>query len=92
MKPGNPVFPGFFAFAGKWNYFEDKWTKADNGNDYLIDLKRADVGAIYLGNADTQFRLKNSENRLNAEINKTGIYLRESSGAVGTLNHVDLVI
>lgn len=67
------------------------WTKDDNGNDYLIDLKKADVGAIYLGNADTQFSLKNSENRLNAEIKKTGIYLRESSATVGTLNHVDLV-
>ena len=68
------------------------WTKDANGEDYLIDLKKADVGAIYLGNADTQFRLKNDENILNAEIKKTGIYLKESTGAVGTLNHVDLVI
>ena len=68
------------------------WTKDSEGNDYLIDLKEADVGAIYLGNVDTQFSLKDFENKLNAEIKKTGIYLRESSGAVGTLNHVDLVI
>ena len=68
------------------------WTKDANGEDYLIDLKKADVGAIYLENADTQFRLKNDENILNAEIKKTGIYLKESTGAVGTLNHVDLVI
>lgn len=68
------------------------WTKDENGNDYLIDLKKADVGAIYLSNADTQFSLKDDENNLNAEIKKTGIYLRESTGAVGTLNHVDLVI
>ena len=68
------------------------WTKDAEGNDYLIDLKEADVGAIYLGNTDTQFSLKNDENKLNAEIKKTGIYLRESSGAVGTLNHVDMVI
>lgn len=68
------------------------WTKDENGNDFLIDLKKADVGAIYLRNADTQFSLKDDENRLNAEIKKTGIYLRESTGAVGTLNHVDLVI
>lgn len=68
------------------------WTKDAEGNDYLINLKEADVGAIYLGNADTQFSLKNDENKLNAEIKKTGIYLRESSGAVGTLNHVDMVI
>ncbi|MDY2698496.1 MAG: hypothetical protein SOV61_03020 [Lachnospiraceae bacterium] len=68
------------------------WTKDENGNDYLIDLKKADVGAIYLSNADTQFSLKDDENNLNAEIKKTGIYLRESTGAVGSLNHVDLVV
>lgn len=68
------------------------WTKDENGNDYLIDLKKADVGAIYIKNADTQFSLKDDENKLNAEIKKTGIYLKESTGAVGTLNHVDLVI
>ncbi|MDO5382053.1 MAG: hypothetical protein Q4F06_04925 [Eubacteriales bacterium] len=68
------------------------WTKDENGNDFLIDLKKADVGAIYLRNADTQFSLKDDENELNAEIKKTGIYLRESTGAVGTLNHVDLVV
>ena len=68
------------------------WTKDENGKDFLIDLKKADVGAIYLRNADTQFSLKDDENKLNAEIKKTGIYLSESTGAVGTLNHVDLVI
>ena len=68
------------------------WTKDENGNDYLIDLKKADVGAIYLRNADTQFSLKDDENNLNAEIKKTGIYLKESTGSVGTLNHVDLAI
>lgn len=68
------------------------WTKDENGQDYLIDLKKADVGAIYLGNADTQFSLKNEENNLNAEIKKTGIYLKESTGAAGTINHVDLVV
>ena len=68
------------------------WTKDDKGRDILLSLKDADVGAIYLGNADTQFSLKNSENRLNAEIKKTGIYLKESTGLAGTLNHVDLVV
>ena len=68
------------------------WTKDEEGNDHLIDLKKADVGAIYLGNADTQFSLKNDANELKAEIKKTGIYLKESTGSVGTLNHVDLVV
>lgn len=68
------------------------WTKDEDGKDHLIDLKKADVGAIYLGNADTQFSLKNEEHKLNAEIKKTGIYLKESTGAAGTLNHVDLAL
>lgn len=68
------------------------WTKDEEGNDFLIDLKKADVGAIYLGNVDTQFSLKDDANHLNGEIKKTGIYLKEHSGAVGTLNHVDLII
>lgn len=68
------------------------WTKDEDGNDYLINLKDADVGAIYLDNADTQFSLKDGNNRLNGEIKKTGIYLHESTGAAGTLNHVDLAV
>ena len=68
------------------------WTKDENGNDYLIDLKKADVGAIYLRSVDTQFSLKDDKNDLNAEIKKTGVYLKESTGMVGTLNHVDLVV
>ncbi len=68
------------------------WTKDEEGNDRLIRLKDADVGAIYLGNADTQFSLKDADHKLNGEIKKTGIYLRESSGEVGTVNHVDLII
>ena len=68
------------------------WTKDEYGNDYLINLKDADVGAIYLDNVDTQFSLKDGNNRLNGEIKKTGIYLHESIGAAGTLNHIDLAV
>lgn len=68
------------------------WTKDENGNDQLIDLKSADVGAIYLGNARTEFQLKDDANRTNGAIRKTGIYLKESTGQAGTLNHVDLAL
>lgn len=68
------------------------WTKDDNGNDRLIDLKKAGIGALYLGSAGTEFSL-NSEagNKTNAIIRKTGIYLKES-GEVGTIQHVDLTL
>ncbi len=68
------------------------WTKDKDGNDKLIDLKSADVGAIYLGNADTEFTLDNGDaTGHNGYIRKTGVYLKESGGA-GTVQHVDLVL
>ena len=68
------------------------WTKDEDGKDILLDLKKADVGAIYLGSADTEFSLKNQDtNDTNAVIRRTGIFLKESGG-VGTLQHVDLAV
>lgn len=68
------------------------WTKDTEGNDRLIDLKTAGVGAIYLSSANTEFSLKNEENaQTNGIIRQTGIYLKES-GEVSTIQHVDLTL
>lgn len=68
------------------------WTKDSNGNDKLIRLKDAGVGAMYLGSTDTQFHLKNATtNKTNGIIQKSGVFLKEN-GEVGTMQHVDLVI
>ena len=67
------------------------WVRDSEGNDKLIDLKEADIGAIYLGNASTEFSLKDDEHNTNGIIQKTGVYLKESGG-VGTVNHVDLTM
>lgn len=68
------------------------WTKDEQGNDRLIGLKEAGVGAIYLGNASTEFALKdNASKAANGVIRKTGIYLKES-GEASTVQHMDLVI
>ncbi len=68
------------------------WSKDADGNDKLVDLKEAGVGALYLGNVSTQFSLNNQEtNDTNAMIRSTGVYLKES-GEVGTLQHVDLAV
>ena len=68
------------------------WTKDAEGNDKLLDLKEANVGAIYLGSADTQMHLNDAyTNQTNAVIRKTGVFLRES-GEVGTIQHVDLAV
>lgn len=67
------------------------WVKDCDGNDRLLKLADADVGAIYLGNASTEFSLKDDAHNTNGIIQKTGIYLKESGG-VGTVNHVDLTL
>lgn len=69
------------------------WTKDADGNDRLISLKDADVGAIHLGNVNTQYHLNQSmTNATNGVIRSTGIYLKESTGAAGTIQHLDLTI
>ena len=67
------------------------WTKDENGNDRLMSLKDADVGAIYLGSAATNFHLNDASNNTNGMIRQTGVFLRESGG-VGTVQHVDLAV
>lgn len=68
------------------------WTKDEAGNDRLISLKEAGVGAIYLDYAQTQFSLNNADtNETNGIVRSTGIYLKES-GEVGTIQHIDLVV
>ena len=67
------------------------WTKDENGNDRLMSLKDADVGAIYLGSAATDFHLNDAANNTNGMIRQTGVFLRESGG-VGTVQHVDLAV
>ncbi len=68
------------------------WTKASDGTNIMVNLKEADIGAIYLGRASTEFSLKNGEtNATNGIIRQTGVYLKESGG-VSTIQHVDLAV
>ena len=69
------------------------WTKDADGNNKLVDLKQADVGAIFLGKVGTEFSLNSLEdNQTNGMIRSTGVYLKESSGAAYTVQHVDLAL
>ena len=66
------------------------WSKDENGKDKLYKLSEKGVGAMYLGNAATNFSLNNAvTNDINAVIRKTGIFLFENK-EVGTLQHVDM--
>lgn len=67
------------------------WSKDEQGKDKLISLKDAGIGAIYLGSSNTEFSLKDDDNRTNAIVRKTGMYLREN-GTCGTISHVDLAV
>lgn len=67
------------------------WTLDDKGEKTLLALGQAGVGAIYLGNVQTQFGLKTGTNETLGQIQKTGIFLKET-GEAGTIQHVDLAI
>lgn len=67
------------------------WTKDSEGNDILFALGQKGIGAIYLGNVSTDFSLKSNSNKLQGEIKRTGIFLREN-GTAGTIQHIDLAI
>lgn len=67
------------------------WSKDANGNDQLYTLRQLDVGAIYLGDVQTEFSMKDNANNTNGIMRSTSFYLKESGGA-GTVSHIDLVV
>lgn len=67
------------------------WTKDADGNNYLFALGEKGIGAIYLGNAATQFAIKDTANNLQGEVKSTGLFVRED-GSVGTVQQIDLAI
>ena len=67
------------------------WTKDARGRDILCAIGKAGIGAIYLGNEQTDFSLNSSkDNSTNALVRKTGIFLYENGGC-GTIQHLDMV-
>ena len=66
------------------------WCKDENGKDILMDLKEADIGAIFLGEQQTEFSLGGADGYRDGVIRSTGVFLRESNVAAGTVQHVDL--
>ncbi|HEX3048495.1 MAG TPA: hypothetical protein VHY08_27345 [Bacillota bacterium] len=67
------------------------WTKNENGEDMLFALGQKGVGAIYLGNIDTQFSFKDAANQTQGQLRRTGVFLKED-GTAGTMQQIDLVI
>ncbi len=67
------------------------WYKDEHGRDVLVNLKEADVGAIFLGEQPGEFALGDGFGNTNGIIRSSGIFLKESGG-VGTIQHVDLAV
>lgn len=67
------------------------WIKDSEGNDQLVALALKGIGAIYLGNIETLFSLKDENNNSQGQIQKTGIFVKED-GQAGTVQHIDLVV
>ena len=68
------------------------WTKDESGNDKLVALGVAGIGAIYLGSTSTQFSLNSKDdNTTNAVVKSSGIYLKEN-GTAGMVQQVDLAV
>ena len=65
------------------------WTRDDQGNDQLVSLKDAGVGAIYLDNAQAEFNYTTMDNELQGQLRRSGVFLFEN-GNVGGIQQVDL--
>ena len=67
------------------------WSQDQQGNQQLIALGAANIGAIYLTHNSTPFDINNADNEQLGKIKSSGIYLTED-GSVGTVQQLDLVV
>ena len=65
------------------------YNKDANGDDVVVSLKERNVGAIYLGNVNTQFNINDAANQTKGVVRSSGVFLEETGG-VGTIQHLDL--
>ena len=67
------------------------WSRDKYGNDQLFTLKELGIGAIYLGDIDTEFSFKDDNNQTQGIMRSTSFFLKENGGA-GTIHHVDMTV
>ena len=65
------------------------WSMNEAGELKLEAIGQAGVGAIYLGNVLTPYRLTGQDNQTTGQIARSGVYLKET-GEAATIQHVDL--
>ncbi|MCH4888195.1 hypothetical protein EZV73_11460 [Acidaminobacter sp. JC074] len=66
------------------------WTVDENGEETLIGLKEAGVGAIYLADVTSNYTLKHGDEDM-AKISGSSIYLKEN-GQANVIHEVDIKI
>ncbi len=66
------------------------WSRDESGQDWVWYLDEKGIGAISLARTATPFTLKDASGAETGSVGETGVWIGES-GAVGTVNHVDLV-
>jgi len=67
------------------------WSRDAQEQDTLASIRERNIGAIYLGNLNTLFVVKDKENTLQGQLRSSGIYVNED-GSVGTLQQLDLAV
>ena len=67
------------------------WSRDKDGNDQMFTLKELGIGAIFLGDVDTEFSFKDGGNQTLGVMRSTSFFLNENGGG-GTISHVDLMM
>jgi hypothetical protein len=67
------------------------WTRDANGEQRLLALGQAGVGAIYLGHIGSEFTLEDGNREQVGQLRDSGFFLRED-GTSGTVQQIDLVV
>lgn len=67
------------------------WFKDSEGNDQWKGLRARGVGAIFVGNVQSPFALKDQVNQLHGQVVRSGVVLMES-GEVRSIQQVDMVV
>lgn len=68
------------------------WQKDASGQDQWRTLVQADVGAVSVQATATPFSLRNDQNTTLGQVRASGVYLRESSGQAGVVQHIDVAV
>lgn len=64
---------------------------AGQKEENLISLREAGVGALFLGNVDSEFEVKDSIGRVQGQIARSGIFFMEN-GQVKSMQEIDLAV